>query len=280
MKRILLTGSSGFIGQALLQAFKEKYEVIVLDREKYPFDDKTKLVEVCHDIDIIVHVGGLTRGDSEQLLVANTLNTMRLAEAVKSSSNPIHFIFASSFSVYAGSQNLLTEESTLLPRNSYGLSKKWAEEYLKLVSLQSTLQVSILRIANVYGPHVPPFAQSVVSTFIEQIKNDMRVTLNGDGTQTRDFVFISDVVEAFSRAILKQKKSNFEVFNICSATSTSLNELISTVAQELHKTPEVEYKPSSSETVSWIGDFQYSKKALNWEPKITLEKGIKKCVLV
>lgn len=279
MKRILLTGSNGFIGQALLQALKSTYEVTVLDRNTHPFNDKDQLAQVCRNIDIIIHLGGLTRGDSDQLIEANTTNTMRLAEAAKNSSQPIHFIFASSFSVYSGSNELLTESSPLVPRNSYGLSKKWAEECLKLVSSQSTLKVSILRLSNVYGPLVPPFAQSVVATFIEQIKKGQSVTLNGDGTQSRDFVFISDVIDAFSQAITRQIESNFEVFNICSATSTSLNELIKVIAGELRKTAVVEHKPSPPETVSWIGDFKYAKKALNWEPSITLEKGIKKCVL-
>jgi UDP-glucose 4-epimerase len=131
----------------------------------------------------------------------------------------------------------------------------------------------------VYGPNVPAFAQSVVSTFIEQIKKGQPVTVNGDGSQSRDFVFISDVVDAFSRVIISQTKSNFEVFNICSAKSTSLNELIKVIAGELDKKAVVEHNPSPAETVSWIGDFKNAKKALNWEPSITLEKGIKKCVL-
>lgn len=279
MKRILLTGSNGFIGQALFTSLKDNYEVVVLDREKYPFDQRAKLVDVCRDIDIIIHLGGLTRGQSDELVEANTVNTIRLADAAKSLNRPIHFIFASSFSVYGGSTELLSESSPLFPRNSYGQSKKWAEEYLKLITSQSSVTVSILRLANVYGPHVPPFAQSVVATFIEQIKNGQSVTVNGDGTQTRDFIFISDVIKAFLHTITNQMNSNVDEFNICSAKSTSLNELINIISHELNKKAVVEYKPASPETVSWIGDFQYAKKALHWEPSVTLEEGIKKCVL-
>ncbi len=276
MKRILLTGSNGFIGSALNTSFTGKYDVRVLEREKYPFQDKAKLIEACTDIDVVVHVGGLTRGNSDELIEANTVNTIRLFEAACAVAQPIRFVFASSFAVYQGSTDLLTGDSDLNPRNIYGFSKKWAEEALTF--RQNNIEVVSLRIANVFGPKVPPFAQSVIATFIEQIKKELPVTVNGDGNQARDFVFISDVVAAFRAAIDAALTNPHMTYNICSGVHTSLNDVINGVAETLHKQVTVTYNPGEKETVTWIGDFAKAKKELHWEPQVTLKKGIELCV--
>lgn len=279
MKKILLTGASGFIGSALHEALKKDNEVLVLDRKEVSFDNTEKLISLCKRIDVIVHFGGLTRGTVPELVEANVLNTTRLAQSAIQSGRDIHFIFASSFAIYAPSNELLTEDSATQPKSPYGKTKEWAEKMLQTMTKNTNLSVTSLRIANAYGPNVPPYAQSVIATFIDQIKNSKPVTISGDGHQRRDFVFVNDIVRAVKKSLLHTPKSEFETFNICSSTEVSLNQLVEKISALLGIPASIDRKAGEVETATYIGDYHKAKSVLGWSPRTSFEEGLQKCVL-
>ena len=152
MKRVLITGSNGFIGQYLLKRLKaEKYIVTCLDRQRTPFCDITKMTDVLKNSDIIFHLAGKTKGSLQELIEGNVVSTACLMKAISmlSGEKPI-VIFPSTIGVYSPSTKI-TEKSKVAPESDYAISKLLAENVLNTFSEKNNIPVSILRVANVYG---------------------------------------------------------------------------------------------------------------------------------
>ncbi len=276
-KRILVTGGTGFIGSHLVKALtKEGYTCTVLDRKKYPFSDIRKLTKVIRGNNFIIHLAGQAKGESSEIVSTNVGSTLSLLEAISKipGKKPV-FVFASSFAVYGTGNKILNEKSSLSPRNIYGFSKLWSEEILEHYSKEQNIPSVVLRLSNVYGKGAVPFGHSVVATFIRQIKNNTSLTINGDGRQTRDFVYVDDVVNAFLCALKKRREGSMEIINICSSQKKSLKELIKIIQQESGENAVLTYNRSIKEKGYWIGSNKKAKKVLGWKPEIELREGIR-----
>lgn len=272
---VLVTGASGFIGRNLLPALKEaNYQTVALDRRVSPLTDPAKLKTAVEGKKAVIHLAGVVKSNSPDLIKANLVSTISLLEAISLSATPPLFVLASTFAVYAPQDLALTEKTPVKPRNLYGLSKKWAEETTVSYASHYGIPYFILRFANVYGPGMPAFAHSVVATFVELARKKKTITINSDGKQTRDFIYIDDVTEAIVLC-LSTKERNWTI-NICSGQEISLNEVVKELEKLGGRKLPVEYNLRAKEDGYWIGANTFAQKVLGWHPRIPFSIGLEK----
>ncbi|MBI2034511.1 MAG: SDR family oxidoreductase [Candidatus Levybacteria bacterium] len=299
IENCLITGGAGFIGSHLTERLlKEGCRVTVVDDlsegkwenlPKHPklikhegsiLDDMTKLVA---GKDVIFHLAALPRlqrsiaepWQTHRVNVDGTLNLLLAAKKHKVK----RFIFSSSSSVYGDQDRLpFTEDMKPNPLVPYSLQKLIGEEYCQLFSNLWGLGTISLRYFNVYGPKMNPDSPyaNLLPKFIKLMSQDKSPTINGDGNQTRDFTYVSDVVEANLLAARSSVKG--EVINIGRGENISvnkvvvlLNRLMEKNIQPIHGTPVVEPRASLAGTTK-------ARDLLGWVPKIKFEEGINKFV--
>jgi len=265
--RFGITGASGFVGSHLKLALEKQYSVLQFKRkrgEKLP--DIVRLQEFAKNVDVIFHLAGVNRGSEEEIINGNILWTYRLTQALKSIQSAPRVIFASSAQVYRPIYRPITERDKPRPETLYGLTKLSAEGIL----LASDLDCKILRLSNVYGPGCRPDYNSAIATFCYRSINRKPLTINGDGLQGRDFVYVTDIIKAF---ILAAKiKSRIKIFNVSSGKIVSLRSILNQISRHISGL-QVKYTNDDRE-FSYCCDFSRFKKQCGWIPKISLKKGI------
>ncbi|TSC88478.1 MAG: UDP-glucose 4-epimerase [Microgenomates group bacterium Gr01-1014_5] len=266
MKKIAITGASGFIGQNVARNISQEsdVELKLLDRKKHDLLDSESLKDFVENQDMIIHLAGVNRGTYQELFQTNVLGTLSLLDAVVKHAPGARIIFASTFQVY-------------LPHSLYGLSKKFAEELLTLYGVKNKIQSTVLRLANVYGPGGKPFYNSVIATFAHQIKLGETLQINGDGSQERDYIYVTDAADAFIKAALYKQEELSEIIDICSGEHTSLKKILKTIEGVSDKKINVVYNNEAVPETPWpTRDKTYSmaKELLGWEPKTTLGQGL------
>lgn len=296
--RALVTGGGGFIGHHLVRRLlTDGYEVRVLDnfstgrRERLEGLD-VSLVEgdlrsyerahaAVRGTDVVFHLGALPsvpRSVQDPLTtgavnVEGTLNVLLAArdEDVR------RVIFASSSSVYGASPVLpKTEADQPLPISPYGVSKLSAEHYCRAFTAVYGLETVSLRLFNVFGPGQDPLSQyaAVVPRFITALASDNRPIVYGDGTQTRDFTYVEDVVEAFILATESPSAAG-EVINVCAGEETSLLGLLGILSDLLATDTEPVFEPErAGEVRASHGDRTKAARLLNWEPRWSLRDAL------
>lgn len=282
---ILITGGGGFIGTHLVKklSYLKRYRFEKLNRSKFPFSNPQKLTPILKGKDIIVHLAAKIGGSLEEQKKGNIESIrglLRGIEVLDKTERPRLFILASTFAVYKEQKKKITEETKLEPRNDYGKTKLKAENLLKKYAERVGISALILRPSNVYGPGIGPFSHSVVATFIEWAKRGESLFIEGNGTQARDFLYVNDVVDAFTKALRwKGKKGEVLAVNVCSGKATSMNDLVRSIEKLLAKKIKVVYRnPKRKDTACWIGDFSRAEKILSWRPKTSLAQGLRKTI--
>jgi len=185
-------------------------------------------------------------------------------------------IFASSGgAIYSGAEVLpTTEDYRAHPVSLYGLANLLLEKVLDEYYRANALRFITLRFSNVYGPR--QWKNGVIPSFVEQILRDEPPLIHGDGSQTRDFVYIDDVVKALLIAAETEKTG---IFNIGSGHETSLNTLVHEIAGMLHKKIMPQYCSGETEkTKRSVLDCTKAQEELKWEPKVSLGEGLKKTI--
>jgi UDP-glucose 4-epimerase len=159
------------------------------------------------------------------------------------------------------------------PLSPYGVSKKAMLDYLMAYRSLHSLEFSALALGNVYGPRQNPHGEAgVVSIFAQRLLNNEPVTIFGDGSQTRDFVFVDDVVDAFVRAATR---GGGLVCNVATGRETSVNELYATMAQQTGSTVAPEYAPlRAGELMRSSLDIERAAIQLGWRPWTELAEGV------
>jgi len=190
------------------------------------------------------------------------------------------FIFASSGgAIYGKAQKIPTPENYLPnPISPYGIAKLTIERYLKFYKETFGLNFVSLRFANVYGPRQDPKGEAgVISIFIDKILKRERPIIFGSGNQTRDFVFVEDVVSALLKAT--EYKGNKEFFNIGTGIETSINELEELISKIIDKKIQPKFEPAKpGDLKRSCLDISLAKKELKWKPKYNLKNGLKKTI--
>jgi len=299
--RILVTGGAGFIGSHIVDAYTAAgYEVGIIDdlstgvREN--INPKAKFWQgSITDADFVdrivrefgpevldhhaahIHVG---RSVADPLFDAtvNIDGTINLMQALVRVGSCKKVIFASTGgAMYGNKQTPFTEEMPEAPLSPYGVSKRAAELYFGFYQAQYGMKFTSLRYANVYGPRQNPHGEAgVVSIFAKNILENKQPVINGDGNQTRDYVYVSDVAEA-NLKVLQYNKSG--IFNIGTGIETDVNRIFRLVNQEFGADwKEIHGPPRPGEQQTSSLSFDKAKKELEWEPKVKLGEGIKMTV--
>jgi len=303
--RILVTGGVGFIGSHLVdRLLKENFEVTVVDNlstghpeninphqhdKKFHFlkgdiQDSNLVKEAVRNVDVVFHEAALASVvlSVKDPVMTNAVNVEGTLNLLKTSSDSgvKRFIYASSAAVYG---NILSadrrEDMTPNPTSPYGVSKLAAEHYVRLFYKAYGLETVSLRYFNVYGPRqrfdINCAYGGAITIFLNRLLRNMPPIIYGDGEQTRDFVFIQDVIEANMLA-LNSKNAAGEVFNIGTGTSISVNEVAEILKKLLDKThiKSVHAEPRPTDIRHGYADISKAKKTLGYNPKFPFQQGL------
>jgi UDP-glucose 4-epimerase len=185
-------------------------------------------------------------------------------------------VYASSSSVYGNAKPPMREDAHTPPVNFYASTKLFNEHYASLFSKEYGLETIGLRYMSVYGPreHSKGVFANLVSQFLWAMQKDEPPVIYGDGTQTRDFTFVSDIVQANILAMNSGFSS--EVFNVGTGRCVSLNELVSIINRLLGKSIEPRYIENKVKNyiAAQIGDITKARRMLGYSPRYDLETGI------
>lgn len=296
--RILVTGGAGFIGShlvALLVSSGE--EVEVLDdlssgrAENIPSsvplikmninDERLAEKVAAGQFDAIVHLAAQTMVDTSikepkrdmQINIAGTLNVLEAARL----SGVRRVVFASTAASYgdvAADKLPIKETEPLNPLSFYGLSKITVEKYLDLYQKLFGLEYVVLRFANVYGERQGMGGEGgVISIFAKLIAENKGIKIFGSGGQTRDFVYAGDIARGIYSAL--RSVNDNEVYNLCTATETSLNELVKILARVAKKKISPRYETAREGDIERsMLDNAKARDKLGWEAEVSLEEGL------
>jgi nucleoside-diphosphate-sugar epimerase len=304
-----VTGGAGFIGSHLVnRLLNEGFEVTVIDtldtghlenianhqdREEFSFvkgdiRDFNFVKETMKDIDAVFHEAALASVtlSVQNPILTNDINVTGTLNLLKASSD-LHvkrFIYDSSAAVYGDTPSpQKREDITPNPTSPYGVSKLAAENYVKLFHKLYGLETVSLRYFNVYGPRQRFDIQcaygGAITIFINRLLRNMPPIIYGDGEQTRDFVYIGDVVEANMLA-LKSKNAVEEVFNIATGKHVSVNQVANTL-QEIMKRKNlkpIHTDPRPTDIRHGYADISKAERILGFHPKVSLKEGLTKLV--
>jgi UDP-glucose 4-epimerase len=298
---ILVTGGSGFIGSNLVDLLiLEGHSVLVIDdlstglkanhnpRVSYIekdlcryIDHPEELMTILNEfaIDTVYHLAAsvdvfLSMNKPETIYKINVLSSIVLAEAC-AKTKVKKIVFASTAAVYGEPKYLpVDEKHPVNPISPYGLSKLAFEQYLKFFSINSNISITVFRLPNVYGSRQRSDLEGgVVAIFYELIKKNSTVTIFGDGEQTRDWVHVEDIINAFVKAL--NDTSKFEILLLGSNNETSLNKLFDCLAEEIQYDGKPNYtQKRSGDIKNMVMDFEKASNLINWKPTISLRKGI------
>ncbi|MBI4281164.1 NAD-dependent epimerase/dehydratase family protein [Candidatus Uhrbacteria bacterium] len=299
-KKVLVTGGAGFIGSHLVDALvAHHYQVTVVDdlslgvREQVNAKAsfvrldirKPRIEEVVREVKptVVFHLAAqidprVSVVDPSFDADVNVVGSLRLLEAARRVGVE-KFIFASSGgAIYGGTEKLPTPETCLAhPFSPYGVSKLAFEEYLHCYYHVYGLPYVALRFSNVYGPRQSPKGEAgVVALFTRKMLHGEQPIINGDGKQTRDFVYVDDVVNANLLALPAEANG---VYNIGTGLETSVNEIFRTLKKMIGVTTrEAHGSAKIGEERRSVLANRKARRELGWRPTVALEEGLRRTV--
>lgn len=297
--KVLVTGGAGFIGSFIVEEVMDRgWEVIIVDDLStgnlsfVPEGVSFYNVDICspsleqvfllHNPDVVIHQAAQVSVEFSnhhplkdcEINALGTLNILKLCAKY----NVSKLVYASSAAVYGMAKEVpLTEEHNVLPISFYGLSKYTAEQYIHLYHKLYGLSYTILRYSNVYGMRQNMHSEAgVVSIFVNKAINNQTLTVYGDGSQTRDFIFVRDIAKANIQAA---QYSGSETFNISTNQPISLNNFIVELQKSTNHLLEIDYKSARTGDIkdSYLS-YELAKHLLEWEPLTSFESGIKETI--
>ena len=299
--KILVTGGAGFIGSHIVDAYINLgHEVIVIDNLSTGQKRFLNPKAIFYQVDIreraqveeifATHQPGVLNHHAAQMDVrksvadpifdaeVNILGLIHLMEIGRTTGLK-QVIFASSGgTVYGEAKQIPTPESApTLPISPYGISKLASENYLHFYRAIYGIKFAALRYGNVYGPRQNPHGEAgVVAIFCKKLLKQEQPVINGDGEQTRDFVYVKDVVEANVLALnLRQPL----IVNIGTGTATSVNTVFDILGRLMQSTLPKKYGPvKPGEQRTSVLETSLAKETLSWSPKFTLERGLSETI--
>jgi UDP-glucose 4-epimerase len=294
----LITGGAGFLGSALSNRLsRQGHHVRVLDDlstgdpdaldpeihfTRGDINDRPKLWTLLQQIDCVYHLAARVSVPESVLFPrdyneVNVGGTATLMEAVRDAKTK-RVVLTSSGAVYGNQETpLMTETMKPHPLSPYAVSKFAAEWYVRTIGALAGIETICLRIFNAYGPgqRIPPAHPPVIPNFIRQARQNGTLIFHGDGSQTRDYVFVDDVVNALVAAATVQGMDG-QIINVGSGTETSVRELARQVVEITGGKPEEIYNPRVGAGVSRMcADIKKAKNALNYIPLIPLGMGLR-----
>ncbi|MBU5590814.1 SDR family oxidoreductase [Clostridium sp. MSJ-4] len=297
--KVLVTGGAGFIGSHLVDRLIElEHQVVIVDdlshgkREYinpkarfYNVDIRSKDLEKIFSEEkpeVVFHEAAqisVPKSLDNPIMDAeiNIIGTINLLECSKKH-NVRKIIYPASAAIFGEPEYLpIDEKHPLNMISGYGITKHTVEHYLQVYSVLYGIEYTVLRYANVYGPRQDSTGEGgVVSIFCERMLEGQKIYIFGDGEQTRDFVYVKDVVDA---NILAMNNLKNDIFNVCTNSKISVNNLFDLISSIIDDS----LKPIYGEERH--GDIRHSYMTFekirnkgNWEPKYSLEEGIKETI--
>ena len=304
MGKFLVTGGAGFIGSHLAEELVRRgHQVRVVDdfstgkkKNIASFLDKIELIkgdirdiEICRQavkgMDFVLHQAALTSvpHSIENPLLTNEINikgTLNLLLASRDAAVQ-RFVFASSAAVYGDDPHLPKKEEVVgASLSPYALSKRAGEMLCQLFTRTFGLSTVCLRYFNIFGPRQDPASQyaSVIPHFISRMLKNEKPVIFGDGEQTRDFLYVSNVVEANVSAV-EADNAGKEIFNIGCGEETSINQLTQKINEILKTNISPAYdKPRPGDIRRSFADISWARKMLKDEPMVDFSQGLKRTI--
>ncbi len=295
--KILITGGAGFIGSNIADRYLELgHEVVIVDnlvtgqRENIPSEARFYEMDIVEENlrqvfeaerpEVVSHQAAqmdVRKSVADPIYDAtvNVLGSLNLLQ------NCIQFgvrkfIFASTGGAIYGEQDYFPadEEHPLRPLSPYGITKLTTEKYLYFYQQTYGLTYTILRYANVYGPRQNPHGEAgVVAIFTTRLLKGQQPVINGDGLQTRDYVYVGDVVRANELAL---QAGDNRIYNVGTGKETDVNTLFRLLRRIVGvDTAEVHGKAKPGEQRRSVLDYSLIQKELGWNPSVSLEEGLR-----
>jgi UDP-glucuronate 4-epimerase len=311
MKKIFITGGAGFIGSSLAATYlKEDAHVVIIDNKNDYYDPALKAkniedlralqsgklefiegdirdAELIHDLfqqyefDAVVHLAAMAgvRFSIQNPSIYYDVNingTVNILEAAARTNKP-PCIIASSSSVYGGNREVPFSEDHQVdkPISPYAASKKSSEVISHTYHHLYNLDITMLRFFTVYGPRQRP--EMAIHLFTEKILRGESLPMFGDGTTSRDYTFIEDIVDGIRSSV--EHCNGFNIYNLGNDSPTTLSDLIAAIGNALGTKPKIEQLPLPPGDVfqTWA-DISKAKAELGYAPKWTIEAGLAKFV--
>lgn len=297
--KIIVTGGAGFVGSHVVELLiKNKHFPIIVDNlhsGKYKHVKKfvdsgkaqffkidirnTKNLSQLPKTSAVIHLAAIASvlesienpSYVNDVNVAGTLNMLEFCRMKKIKK----FVFTSSAAIFGMYDKKSTETTETIPNTVYASSKLTGEQYCKIYSDLFGMNVVCLRPFNIYGPRQNDSYAGVISKFMDRLNSNQPPIIHGDGKQTRDFIHVNDIAKAFLLS-LKYTKKKFDVFNLATGKSTSINDLADLFLKTSNKT---NLKPIYKKYIPGVVKYnstnnQKIKKLLKFSPSVKLEDGI------
>lgn len=297
--RFLITGGAGFLGMALAnQLVRDGHQVRAFDdlsagdpqrlERRVLFTrgdvrDIPRLWTLLHGVDCVYHLAARV-SVSESILYPRDYNdinvggTVSVMEAMRDAGIR-RVIFSSSGALYGEQeQQPISENAVPHPTSPYAVSKVAAEYYVSTIGALWGIETVALRIFNAYGPgqQLPPAHAPVIPQFMKQTLSGGSLVIFGDGTQTRDFVYLDDVVAALVAAATARDVNRL-VINVGSGQETSINQLVEEIATATGREVHTLYNRQESGGVSrLVADIRLAREKLGWLPRVGLREGLRR----
>ncbi|KKT33320.1 MAG: NAD-dependent epimerase/dehydratase [Candidatus Woesebacteria bacterium GW2011_GWB1_44_11] len=308
MQSILVTGGAGFIGSHLCDLLiDKKYKVICLDNlltgsknniehllknPNFQFieADVVKPISRLADqqVDYIFHLASPAspidyQNYPEETLLSNSVGTLNVLELAKNTGP--RALITSTSEIYGDPREHPQKETyfgnvnTFGPRACYDESKRYAEAATYVYIQKYNLNARIVRIFNTYGPRMQKDDGRVVSNFINGSLSGETLTIDGDGSQTRSFCYVSDMVDGIFKAMFSDD-TNGEIFNLGNPDEYTVKDLAHKIIDLTGSKSEIKYSGNFREDdpMRRQPDITKAKKILNWEPVVTLDEGLRKTI--
>jgi UDP-glucose 4-epimerase len=300
--KIIVTGGAGFVGSHLVELLisKNHFPIIVDNLNSGNYSYIKKFVDSgkaeFHKIDILdfKKLTSLSKADAVIHLAAiasvvesidnpsfvndvNVNGTLNVLEFCRKK-NIKKIVFMSSAAIFGNYEKKITESTIAIPTTVYGSTKLTGEQYCKIYSELFGVNAVILRPFNIYGLRQNDNYAGVITKFLTKLKQNKSPVIFGNGKQTRDFIHVTDIVKAILKSL--SYKTKFDVFNLATSKSTSINQL----ASMFLKNSNIKLKPIHKKAIPGVvihnsTQINKIKKILKFEPKIKLEDGIKQLII-
>lgn len=297
--KILITGGAGFIGSHIADRFLRKdYDVVIVDdlstgrEENVPEDAKFRKADIQDNValsaifeqekpDFVCHQAAqkdvrLSVADPAFDARINILGSINvLQNCMKHKVRKV--VFASTGGAIYGEQDIFPalETHPARPISPYGITKLVTEHYLYYYKVVHGLNYVSLRYSNVYGPRQDPHGEAgVVAIFIQKMLDGEEPVINGDGEQTRDFVYVGDV--AMANVLSVESERTGEIFNVGTGIETTVNEIAQQIKKIINPDIKLKHGPSKpGEQKRSVIDCKKARNILGWEPRVALSDGLK-----
>lgn len=296
--RIAILGGGGFIGSAITdRLLLDTHTIRIFERPRVEpyrqfsanedvewiagdFLSVNDISRAIDGVDVVLHLISTTLpGNSNKDMLydvqSNLVATLQLLDVMLAKRIQKIVFISSGGTVYGNPKYLpIDENHPTEPLVSYGVTKLAIEKYLLLHQHLHEIKATIMRVANPYGQRQRvETAQGAVAAFLNKAMHRQPVEIWGDGTVTRDFIYVSDVAEAFARAV--EYEGRFSTFNISSGVGTNLNQLADAVERILGQEIVRQYRPGRPFDVPVsILNNSLAKQELRWEPRVKLDEGL------